>query len=103
MSFIYSKSIENCATLLALLAEATGILFSYGIQMNFMEEKTTSGRPDTDSGLNKGNPNAERTPIQERQPTNLIGGTAQSNFTDDQAGTSLKKNNADNKESSEPS
>ena len=66
-----------------------------------MEEKNTSGRPDTDSGLNKGNPNAERTPIQERQPTDLIGGTAQSNFTDDEAGTTSKKNDAASEASGE--
>jgi hypothetical protein len=66
-----------------------------------MDEKTTSGKPDTNSGLNEGNPNTERTPIQERQPTDLIGGTAQSNFTDDQEGTTSKKNNAANEQSEE--
>ncbi len=36
-----------------------------------MKETNMSGTPDIHTKLNEGNPNTERTPIQERQPTDL--------------------------------
>lgn len=52
-----------------------------------MKEKTTKGTTETDQGLNEGNPNTERTPIDPRRiDTGIIGGTTQSNFEDEQEG-----------------
>jgi hypothetical protein len=58
-----------------------------------MEEKTTKGTPETNQGLNKNNPNTERTPIDiQKTDTGLVGGTAQSNYEDEQEGE-VKRNN----------
>jgi hypothetical protein len=56
-----------------------------------MKEKTTSGGTNINEGLNEGNPNTERTPIQERQPTTLVGGLNQSNYDDEVKGDVPRK------------
>jgi hypothetical protein len=58
-----------------------------------MKEKNTKGTSATDEGLNEGNPNTERTPIDPTRPEGLIGGTAQSNYEDEQEGTVQRNNN----------
>jgi hypothetical protein len=52
-----------------------------------MKEKHTNGSIETNQGLNEGNPNTERTPIDPTRPDGLVGGTAQSNYEDEQHGT----------------
>jgi hypothetical protein len=53
-----------------------------------MKEKTTKGTTELDQGLNEGNPNTERTPIDPtRINTGMIGGTNQSDYKDEQQGT----------------
>lgn len=52
-----------------------------------MKEKHTKRSPETNQGLNEGNPNTERTPIDPTRPEGLVGGTAQSNYEDEQEGT----------------
>ena len=61
-----------------------------------MKEKHTKGSPETDQGLNEGNPNTERTPIDPTRPDGLVGGTAQSNYEDEQEGTVKRENRDDN-------
>jgi hypothetical protein len=52
-----------------------------------MKEKHTKGTPETEQGLNEGNPNTERTTIDPRRmETALVGGVTQSNFEDEQKG-----------------
>lgn len=48
-----------------------------------MEEKRTKENNRERGGLNDGNPNADRTPIQPRTETNLVGGINQGNYTDE--------------------
>jgi hypothetical protein len=44
-----------------------------------MKEKHTKGTPETEQGLNEGNPNTERTPIDPKKiDTGMVGGVAQS-------------------------
>lgn len=57
-----------------------------------MKEKTTKGTTELNQGLNEGNPNTERTPIDPRRAdTGLIGGVTQGNHEDDVEGTTEKK------------
>ena len=67
-----------------------------------MKEKNTSGTPGTNEGLNEGNPNSERTPIDPARPEGLVGGTAQSNYEDEQEGTVKRNSGDDNERNSEP-
>ena len=62
-----------------------------------MKEKHTKGSTETNQGLNEGNPNTEFTPIDPTRPDGLVGGTAQSNYEDEQEGT-VKRENRDNNE-----
>lgn len=63
-----------------------------------MKEKTTDGSTEINKGLNEGNPNTERTPIDPRRPNiGLVGGVNQSNHQDDMEGTTEKKHQ-DNEE-----
>lgn len=60
-----------------------------------MKEKHTKGTPEIDQGLNEGNPNTERTPIDPRRiDTGMVGGVTQSNFEDEQEGEVKRKNQA---------
>ena len=52
-----------------------------------MDVKTTKEDNNSRGGLNDGNPNKDRTPIQPREETNLVGGTTQHNYEDEIAGT----------------
>ena len=52
-----------------------------------MEEKRTKGTPETQEGLNKDNPNTERTPVGNDRVDNVTGGVVQSNYEDQQEGT----------------
>ena len=65
-----------------------------------MKEKNTKGSPETGEGLNEGNPNTERTPIDPTRLDGLIGGTTQSNFEDEKEGT-VKKARESNSENEE--
>ena len=51
-----------------------------------MEEKRTKENNRAKGGLNDGNPNTDRTPIQPRTETNLVGGALQSNYDDEKEG-----------------
>jgi hypothetical protein len=51
-----------------------------------MDEKRTKEDNDSKGGLNDGNPNRDRTPIQPREETNLVGGSTQHNFEDEKEG-----------------
>jgi hypothetical protein len=62
-----------------------------------MEEKRTKEDNRSRGGLNDGNPNTDRTPIQPRTETNLVGGIAQHNYDDEKEGTVPKKKDS-NKE-----
>ena len=65
-----------------------------------MKEKNTKGTTETNQGLNEDNPNTQRTPIDtQRLDTGLVGGTAQSNYEDEQEGE-VKRNNEENEEAS---
>ena len=55
-----------------------------------MKEKTTKGTTETDQGLNEGNPNTERTPVDNRKIEGVTGGIKQSNYTDEQQGDTAK-------------
>ena len=66
-----------------------------------MEEKKTKGTPETDQGLNEGNPNTERTPIDDnRKDIGVTGGVNQANYTDEQEGEVPGKAGKDNDKTS---
>lgn len=52
-----------------------------------MEEKRTKGTPEINQGLNEGNPNTERTPVGNDRVEGITGGVNQSNYEDQQDGT----------------
>lgn len=65
-----------------------------------MAEKRTKENNRSRGGLNDGNPNTDRTPIQPRTETNLVGGLAQHNYDDVKEGrVPDKKNNNDERSS----
>ena len=65
-----------------------------------MAEKRTKEDNRSRGGLNEGNPNTDRTPIQPRTETNLVGGTSQHNYDDEKQGNVPEKSK-NNKENSE--
>ena len=66
-----------------------------------MKEKHTNGSTETNQGLNEGNPHTERTPIDPTRPDGLVGGTAQSNYEDEEQGTVNRESGEKNEGSRE--
>jgi hypothetical protein len=65
-----------------------------------MKEKHTKHTPETDRGLNEGNLNTERTPVNPRRiDTGIVGGVTQSNFEDEQKGE-VKRGNSESEDAS---
>jgi len=60
-----------------------------------MAEKRTKEDNSSKGGLNDGNPNADRTPIDSGRISGMTGGTKQANYEDEKAGNVPDKKNKD--------
>jgi hypothetical protein len=65
-----------------------------------MAEKRTKEDNRSRGGLNEGNPNTDRTPIQPRTETNLVGGLTQHTHEDEKEGRAPENKNRNKEESS---